>query len=627
MKNLNRTTMFLNMKKVFICLLLIITATKISYAQNFNKILGDNYFNHLAYVKAIKYYEKALLKDSTNLHILKHLAQSYKNSGHFDKAEELYELLRFRKDTTSMEEYTRLLIYNDKYSIADSLMAQFDLSLPTYNRTFIDSLKSIKPQYNISLAGINTKYSDFRPCFYKNYLIFTSARDSSKNEYEWNGQPYLSLFSARLYDNGNLKYAKPFSQIDSRYHISSFQYVEQYSMAYFTMNNNNDANSTNELNEINLGIYTSKFKKGHWQKPEPVKNITSKEYSSAHPYFSVNEDRLYFSSNRPGGYGGSDIYYVEVYTIGTSEPINCGENVNTPGDEVYPFVCQDGTLYFSSNGHPGLGGLDVFSAKIDDNIFSDVQNLGAPINSSRDDFSLIFKEDQSIGYLASNRSGGKGDDDIYLIKKIKSPKKVEEVSALDSIGNIQQETSLLASINNNGVVTGTEIIGTPPDLEIIKTEETTEPELLSNQKLTIETISEIMDKIDISNASPEKDRLKNITFKLYNINFDFDSWEINAEAAKELDKLADLMIKYRRMTIELSSHTDSRGNNAYNKVLSQARADAALKYILIKGISIRRIEAVGYGEQKPLNRCTDGIDCPDELHKENRRVEVLIKNY
>ena len=629
------------MKKVFICLLFILVTIKISQAQNLNQVLGDNYFDHLAYAKAIKYYEKALKKDSVNVHVLKCLAQSYKNSGHFRKSEELYELLRVNQDTSSMEEYAHLLIYNHKYNDADSLISQFNLTLPTYNKQLIDSLMSAEPHYDVTLAGINTKYSDFRPCFLNNNLIFSSARDTSKNEYEWNGQPYLSLFMADMSEDGSLSQVRPFTKIDSRYHISSFQYVRREGLAYFTMNNANAFTTQKDANNaVNLGIYTSKLKKGIWQKPEPVDKVSNKDYTSTHPFFSPHEDRLYFSSNRPGGFGGSDIYYAEVYRNGIlSDPVNCGERINTPGDEVYPFILPDGVLYFSSNGHAGLGGLDIFCATIDDDFFSDVKNLGVPVNSSRDDFSLIFMEDQSIGYLSSNRSGGVGDDDIYLVKKIKPAKALEKPGSQADDKTNEEEAEKgetieeqaanppLAGNENNDAIYRAALVVSIPTAEITQAEKMVEPAFTLEKDITLESISEILDKIQPETAPLTKDQLKHLTFRLYHIIFDFNSWDINAESANELDKLVDLMKKYRSMTIELSSHTDCRGNSAYNRVLSQARADAALKYILKMGISVNRIEAIGYGEEKPLNRCIDGVDCPEGLHQENRRVEVLITGF
>ena len=610
------------MKKVFISIYFLIITTVISYAQNVNKMLGDNYFNHLAYVKAIKHYEKALKKDSSNVHILKHLAASYKHTGDFNKAEELYGLLHIQKDTSCMQDYARLLIYNNKYHLADSVLTQFKLSLPNYNKQLIDSLMSAQPDYKVSHAGINTKYSEFRPCFSGNKLIFTSSRDTSKNEYEWNGQPYLSLFTANMTIDGKLCNVRSFSGLDSRYHISSFQHVRNRSTAIFTMNNANAFSiNKNADNEVNLGIYMSKRNNGEWQKPAALEPVTGNDFSSAHPYFSEHDDRLYFSSNRPGGFGGNDIYYVEVYSEGTSEPVNCGESINTPGDEVYPFVLPDSMLYFSSDGHPGLGGLDIFSAKIDDDIFNEVRNLGAPVNSSRDDFSIVFNEDRSIGYFSSNRSGGVGDDDIYLVKKIIRPKMMEKRSEV-----VKVEVPDKQPVSNKLV--GLETIGIGgAGINALAIPAGTASGVSSNIPLTIEAITALIESAKAGNGASDEDKLKNLRFRLYNIDFEFNSWEINSEAAKDLDKLADLMWKNKTMTIELSAHTDSRGDNMYNKALSQARADAALKYVLKKRISVNRIEAIGYGEQKLLNDCTDGVDCPEELHKENRRVEVLITGF
>jgi len=627
------------MKRIVICLIFIIATINISQAQNFNKVLGDNYFNHLAYAKAIKFYEKALRKDSANLHVLSHLAQSYKNSGHFGKAEELYDRLRAEKDTSSMEAYAHLLIYNNKYDRADSLITQFNLVLPTYNKQLIDSLMNAEPDYEVALTGINTAYSDFRPCFLNDNLIFSSARDTSKHEYEWNGQPYLSLFQADISENGNLSDVRRFTKVDSRYHISSFQYVRREGLAFFTMNNANTFSASKDANNaVNLGIYLSKLERGTWQKPEPVDKVSSKDYNTAHPFFSSHNDRLYFSSNRPGGFGGSDIYYADVYTDGMiGDPVNCGESINTAGDEVYPFVLPNGVLYFSSNGHPGLGGLDVFCAKSEDDLFGDVQNLGVPVNSSRDDFSFILMEDQIIGYLSSNRSGGVGDDDIYLVKntrqieanaraKAEAEKRAKEEALRKAKMAEEQRKKAQLAQKNKAIGAKVPVVAASAGV-VPKSEEGDNPMLAPAKDLTIESLSQFLDELNPGTATVDPDQLNDLKLRLYNIQFAYNSWAINAEAAKELDKLVSLMKKYSSMTIELSSHTDCRGNNAYNKVLSQARADAALKYILKQGISVNRIEAIGYGEQKPVNRCIDGVDCPEELHQENRRVEVLITGF
>ncbi len=607
-----------------VLLLLLFAGLKLN-AQNVNKKLGDNYFNHMAYVKAIKSYEKALSKDSSDVHVLRHLAQSYKNSGNYSKAEELYNILMIENDSASMESYARLLVYNNNYNKADSIISTYQLLLSSYQRSFVDTLKNADPKFKVSTTNINTAYADHRPCFYKNDVIFSTARDTTKKEYEWNGQPYLSLYKAIVSDNGSLKNAKPFSPIDSRYHISSFQYVYNRGLAFFTINNASAFSTIKDANnEVNLGIYTSKYTKGTWQKPKPLKNISNGNFSSAHPYFSASEDRLYFSSNRPGGFGGSDIYYVEVYLEGTSEPINCGASVNTEGDEMYPFVSDEGKLYFSSDGHLGLGGLDIFSSDINDDEFGEAINLGVPVNSSRDDFSIVFKEGEPFGYFASNREGGMGDDDIYAVSMLKKQnKQIEENHEEPKDEDVVKLTEDSVEVDNTELIAVNSAAAPLPIVSATAAQTNPIPE----EDLTLESLSNILLESKRTGSEINKSQFKEVKLRLYNINFDYNSWEINDEAALELDKLANMMRKNTTMTVELSSHTDSRGNDDYNMVLSQARADAVLKYVLKKGISIYRLTAHGYGEKKLLNHCSDGVSCSEELHKENRRVEALITSY
>ncbi|MEI7846205.1 MAG: OmpA family protein, partial [Chloroflexota bacterium] len=314
-----------------------------------------------------------------------------------------------------------------------------------------------------------------------------------------------------------------------------------------------------------LKIFTSTLKEGKWVVPQPF-FLNNDQYSVGHPALSPDGATLYFVSDMPGGYGETDIYVCQRTGDTWSPAVNLGATVNTPGKEMFPFIAANGDLYFSSDGLPGFGGLDLFVTRKGEKGWGVPRNLGQPINSSFDDFSIAISSAEN-GLFSSNRPGGKGSDDIYGFYKI-----VPEP-----------------------------VIPAPPPIATLYTGIPTPPAKRTDTLV------------------PDK------PYRLENIFYDFDKWNIRDDAKPALDNLVSLMKKFP-ISVELSSHTDCRGSETYNLELSQKRAESAVRYIISQGIAPNRITAKGYGKSRPANSCNclPGSGCTEAEHQFNRRTEFMV---
>jgi outer membrane protein OmpA-like peptidoglycan-associated protein len=356
--------------------------------------------------------------------------------------------------------------------------------------------------------------------------------------------------------------------------------------------------------------------------------INSENYSVKNPSVSADGTTLYFASDMPGGFGLFDIYKAAINSDGSlGDPVNLGQKVNTQGQEMFPFSSSNGTLYFSSNGHLGLGNLDVFYTKEIDGKLAPIRNVGIPVNSSADDFAFSLNEETEEGYVSSNRDGGKGSDDIYAIKKLQplcdvlitgtvkdsktgNPIDAASVAMFDDQGN-----EVLSKVTNpDGTVEFIVECGKTSELEVTM-------DGFESQRITVGAseeeevaVSIMLDPIE-EIVGPEK-------INLDPIYFDFDQSNITAQAAFELDKLVQIMTKYPDLIINATSHTDSRGNASYNERLSDRRAKTTVQYLISQGIDKSRISGEGKGESELKVDC--GNNCTDEEHQLNRRSEFII---
>jgi outer membrane protein OmpA-like peptidoglycan-associated protein len=641
---------------------------KISDVPSKSKLIqkADSYFDKMWYAEAAQLYEQALAKGEKNysFDVIQKAADSHYFNTNMEKAYEWYNILysnygeemssdnifKYAHSLKGTGKYARskrlMRLYNKKMNKGDLASLNKNLN-QTANEVVLDNILSAEKNFELKNLAINSEYSEFSPMFLdSNQVVFASAKDSSflnTRRYKWNDQPYLDLYVAKINkESQDLKDAIKFSKnINTKYHEASVTFSPDNSTMYFTRNNYGKKLNRAKNGDNNLKIYVSKKIDGEWADAEEVP-FNSDEYSTGHPALSPDGKQLYFVSDMPGTIGQTDIFVVDVHDGNSfSEPRNLGPEINTERKEMFPFV-NDKKLYFSSDGHVGLGGLDVYEvAYNDEEGFQEVKNVGQPVNSNLDDFSYIVNEENQQGYFASNRANGKGDDDIYSFKRLV----VEEVPEMSNAiaGVVTQlvtgdamPKALVELLDENGIKLKEMIsdddgnfIFEDLDADTKYTIKATKEEYFENSQdvttLENDTISVDLKMKKLVEMIAIEDGIRKLKTEM--IFFDFDKSYIRQDAAKELDKLVEVMNEYPNMVIKIESHTDSRGKRAYNKYLSDKRAKSTREYLISQGISTERIEsAIGYGEERLLNQCNGTVRCTEEQHFRNRRSEFIIVN-
>ncbi len=645
----------------------------------------------------------------------------------------------------------------------------------------VNALTRNAGSYKVEFLTINTHRADFSPILYKDGLVFVSTGTGGiKGVSRWNNTPFLDLYYlpnlktirtakavsvggnassakrskrtdpaqlARLlgsdeytaptandtrtvgfYGVNNLSMGyedRPMSQserfsrtLNTKYREGPATFTRDGSRVIFTRNNTKEGNYRDSSNSVNrLKLYTATQTNGVWSKVEELP-FNSNEFSNGHPALSKDDNQLYFASDRPGGFGGTDIYVSNWVNGKWSEPVNLGKDVNTNGYELFPFIDEKNNIYFASDGRPGLGGLDIFCAQLspDGQQGRVVRNLGEPLNSPNDDFGIVTDGDRTTGYFSSNRKNGGSDDDIYRFTREGSLYPCRELTLsiidatsrlplanatitmdnaasdkqkelkTDSAGivrvclNVDSDFKFVASRegyadNKVGFSTKDLSDDQPSSLEILLDKPTvsktatlrgrvlsqTDHSPIANAKVvsvnecdgttqeatsgpdgmyefTVQTgcayaLEAIKDNMGTSGAHVDKEGVgvtdilmfkKGDVVKIDNIYYDLNKATIRPDAAAELDKVVALLAKYPAMTIEMRSHTDSRATATYNKTLSGNRAKSVVAYLKAKGVASKRMIAKGYGESELINKCKDGVNCPEEEHQQNRRTEIKI---
>lgn len=639
-------------------LLCLITISKTSFAQNWYLDKANLEHKNGAFVDALVIFEEVIRKGHANESILKKTANAYYFQGDYRKAFPKYRLL-FRKYNNLEPAYYLRYIHSlksvNRYTEAEELMQEFAAKFPNETQTeifnlsnsYLDAIEAKKDDYEIGVTAINSLESDFAPSYYKNQVVFTSARDTGnfvKHRHKWNESPFTKLYIAQMNPRTKelssvIPFAKPLN--NSNYHESSTSFTTDAKTMYFTRNNyHHKHKSTNKDGVQLLKIYRSFYVEGKWQSPEELP-FNSDEFNTAHPALSPDNKFLYFVSDRTGSYGKSDIWKVEIYEDGSfSEPENLGENINTAGRETFPFIAYNHLLYFASNGHLGLGGLDLFVAEPDSiGNYHKVQNLGAAVNSKFDDFAMII-DSSDTGFFSSNRNLGKYyKDNIYRIKQRFAP---DFDDALKKKFKLTDEETKLPIANAKVQLLDRKY----NEIKIIKTDKAGKVEIKQQnnsspiyvrftkedyevKEIRIEAadfidkeIVEVQLRKRLQEIKKGKDLAK--LLQIEEIYFDLDKYTIRKDAAVELAKILSIMKAYPDISIEIGSHTDSRASKEYNNKLSQNRADATKNWLVKNGIAEKRISAKGYGETQLVNRCKDGVDCTEEEHQQNRRSEFII---
>lgn len=497
-----------------------------------------------------------------------------------------------------------------------------------------------------NLQDVNTPFSEFGVTAFPEGLLFTTDRREESKSYNmseifgWTGNPYLKFY--HLPDPGKYDAHAEMGEVNTTFHNGPGVFDTYNDVLYFTRTNMYKVKSpavNSNPTEFDLGeetfswinrleIYSMRYRNGKWEEMQPFAYNNVEKFSVGHPALSPDGNVLYFASDMEGGFGGSDIWYSVKRADGSwGMPQNAGPVVNTDGKEVFPVVDKEGTLYFSSDGQPGMGGLDIFQVRGSHNNWTIPENMKYPINSPKDDFLPYFTEPGVAGYLSSNRDGGKGADDIYAFSKqvmlfvrtyesgkngVLTP--LADVN-IDIENMINDQVSTVLS-DLNGEASGRANCG-----GVFAVRGKKEGYIGKDKAITTVCSSGydsiyvdlILDKIEL-----------NRSFVLENIYYDFDKWNIRPDAALELDKLVTILNEHPEIDIELGSHTDSRGSDTYNERLSQRRAESAVDYIISRGIAKSRITAKGYGEFKMRVNCPDGVSCSEDQHQLNRRTEFTI---
>ncbi len=608
-----------------------------AFAQNSKTKKADQYYDRLQYTDAAEAYQKLLKKGEGNTYVFTRLGNSYYFINDTKKAETYYKRVVKRKDVDAetVYNYAQSLKANGKFADYNTYMKQFAEMKPNDSRAVAfmknpDYLPEIidenAQKYSATnLDALNSKYSDFGGTVVGSDFYFTSARNTSRKKYGWNEEPFLDIYKASLVGGMVKGESLLKGDVNTKYHESTVAITADGKRMYFDRNdyyNGKYKKSEEGINELN--IYYAENVNGEWKDIKPVP-FNDREYSTSHPALSPDGSTLYFTSDRPGGKGQADIYKVSISKDGTfGTPVNLGDNINTEGKEGFPYVDFNGTLYFSSDAHLGMGGLDVFAAAANGDGFGEVRNLGLGVNSSDDDFAFVYYPATEEGYVSSNRKGGKGSDDIYKIQKIQSCELLVMVvdsetgealpnARLDLFDNRENKLKsqntdangkgTLAVACNQAHVVQAFMDGYESNAETIAAQRSGE----KNVRIALRPIDQIVEGEMV---------------KLNPILFDFDKHNIKPQAAFELDKLVELMKKNPDMVIKVEGHTDNRGSDAYNMDLSERRARSTVQYVISKGIAKDRISGQGFGESRPAVACAP--NCTEAQHQQNRRSEFII---
>jgi outer membrane protein OmpA-like peptidoglycan-associated protein/tetratricopeptide (TPR) repeat protein len=653
-------------KKILMSLLVICFAST-SFAQK-NKIpqvqknkieKANKNYEKYAYIDARTIYQMVVEDGYVSAEIYKKLGDTYYFNGEYSQAANWYQrsIDEFSDETEAVYYYraAQSLKSLNQYEESDKLMTDYEklgggnLIVKNFNED-PDYLKSIAFSargYEVETVDINTEASDFGPSYYMNKLVFASAARVSEGSkiHQWNDQPFLDLFVADIDMDGHLSNMAPLDgEINTRFHESSSAFTKDGNTVYFTRNNFIDGKKGRDKNKtIRLKLYkATKSGDNFWTAIEELP-FNSNQYSVAHPTLSLDEKRLYFSSDMPESLPIdakdplSDIWYVDINEDGTyGDPVNLGPMINTEARETFPFISIKNNLYFSSDGRSGLGGLDIFITPLDSYGNPGViTNLGEPANSNQDDFGFIFNEDKRIGYLSSNRGGNKGsiDDDIYRVQE------KCEITITGMITNgitdkiLAGATVTLLDSNNNVV----EIITADVDGRYSFTQmaECGSQYLVRGKSDGCEYKEEVVQTPDETGSievplaldcDPCPPNDLGCRLSLQPIYFDFDRYNIRPDAEIELAKILAALREYPQLIIHIGSHTDSRGNDSYNEALSGKRAQSTLDWLVGKGIAKNRLSAKGYGEYQLQNQCSNGVKCTEEEHQLNRRSMFIIQN-
>ena len=642
-------------RQLLLCLAITSFLSNSGIAQKAKIAAADKKYNSYAYIDAIQTYERLAEKGYQSVEMFEKLGNAYYFNSDFEKAAQSYEKLYQLQSELAPEyfyRYAQSLKAIGKEKEAATILAKFENKSSDDSRSkrlknntdYLEDIKANVGIYTIENAGINSKYSDYGSTIVDNKLIFTSARDTGgvgQRKHAWTGEHFTNLYAAGV--NGELSPSNPVrydANVNSKFHEATPVFTKDGNTMYFTRNNYLDGKKGKDANKVTLlKIYKAILVNNRWTNVTELP-FNSNNFSTAHPALSPDEQTLYFASDRPGTIGQSDLYKVAINSNGTyGEPINLGVEINTEGRETFPFVTKDNQLYFASDGHPGLGGLDVFTTKINnDGSFGEVENDGAEVNSPKDDFGYYRDSEINKGFFSSNRDGGLGSDDIYRFTSKDKCKQILKGIVTDSATGETLAGVQLILLNKQYKViaeTTSDALGyyafdvncrRTYHVRANKKDYTSKETKLRTPEVTGETKLDIQLESTICRVAVGDDLGKCFGIKM--IYFDLDKSNIRKEAALDLAKILDVLIQNPTMKLDIRSHTDCRQTAKYNMALSDRRAKATIAWLVSKGIDSSRLTGRGYGESQLINDCgcepTNASNCTEEQHQMNRRSEFII---
>jgi outer membrane protein OmpA-like peptidoglycan-associated protein/tetratricopeptide (TPR) repeat protein len=614
---------------------------------------ADKKYDQYAYINAIKTYERIAAKGYKSEEMFQKLGNSYYFNAELEKAAKWYHELFSMTQEVDPEYYYRYaqtLKATGQYAKADEMLLKFSqksgndsrAKLFIQNRDYLDEIKANSGRYKIQDAGINTKYSEYGGAFYGNKLVFTSARDTGflfQRKHKWSNQYFTKIYSSEMTSDSTLGTPKMFAKnIKIPFHEASPVFTKDGQTMYFTQNNYLKGKKGKNSEKVTLlKIYKAKLIDKEWSNVEELP-FDSDNYSVAHPALSQDEKTLYFASDMPGTLGQSDIFKCKIDEDGSfGIPENLGTKINTEGRETFPFVSENNELYFASDGHPGLGGLDIFYSKIENGVFSKVKNIGETANSPNDDFSFVINTKTKRGFLTSNREGGKGSDDIYQFFETRQLNCEQKLSGLVtdletgaiiinakmSLFNNTFKVIKTSTSDKNGYFYFDVDCDTNYYIRAEQTDYNTVEKRIEIPNNTGKTEVSIQLEKNIKEVKNGDDLAK--TFGIKIIYFDLDKSNIREDAALELEKILDVLLENPTIKINIRSHTDSRASFEYNDQLSEKRAQSTMAWLVNNGIVASRLTAKGYGERELVNKCADNVSCTEEEHQANRRSEFIIE--
>ncbi|MFW0738642.1 OmpA family protein [Flavobacterium sp. T12S277] len=621
---------------------------KINYA--------DAKYEKYAYIDAIKIYENVADKGYKDEKMFQRLGNSYYFNGELVKALKWYDELFAMNEQQEPEylyRYAQCLKAAGNYTKADATLEKFNQKQATdkrgvlfeTNKNYLSAIKANSGRFEIADAGINSKYSDYGSTIFDNKLVFTSARDTggvAKKNFKWTNSSFTNLYTAEMLPDGSIGTPQRFQKkVNTKFNESTPVFTKDGQTMYFTRNNFlNGKRGRDEKKVTLLKLYKANLIEGEWKNIEALP-FNSDQYSVAHPTLSLDEKTLYFASDMPGTLGQSDLFKVTINGDGSfGKPQNLGAAINTEGRETFPFISEDNELYFATDGRPGLGGLDVFVAKINkEGTFEEIQNIGEPINSPQDDFAFVINSKNRNGFFSSNRDNGHGLDDVYRFTERRKLNCEQELlgTITDLETNVVLSNTKVALFDENFQAVA-EVVSDEkgnyifPNVKCGKNYFVRASKTDYESKETPVTINRNSGKTTLL-IQLEK-RVKPIgvgtdlakTLDIPIIYFDLDKATIKKESAYQLEKIIEILKQYPTLKLDIRSHTDSRQTLKYNQVLSDKRAKSTRNWLIQKGVDSTRLTAKGYGETQLVNQCSDGVKCTEEEHERNRRSEFVITN-